>query len=289
MKLALYACCVGPALAFVARPPASSSLTGARATSTQLDARKPLIAGNWKENPCTVQEAEALASEVAEATKQAGDVGVVVIPPYPFLVPVQNAASGALMIGGQNCYFEEKGAYTGAVSTAMLSSVGCTYVLCGHSERRTVFRNDDNAINRKLRAVLDHNMMPILCIGESKEEYDAGLNKAVCAIQLSKDLKGVTGEEMKRIVVAYEPVWAIGTGLTATPEIAQSVHDYIRGYLAKMYSREVADEVIIQYGGSVTPDSVDALMAMPDIDGALVGGASLDGAKFGRIINYKKA
>lgn len=250
-------------------------------------ARVPLIAGNWKENPLTLEEATSLGSAVAAATAKVEGVEVAVIPPYPFIYPITEGR-GNMKLGGQNCYFEEKGAYTGAVSTAMLESMGCEYVLCGHSERRTVFLNDDTGVNRKLRAVLLHNMKPILCIGESKSEYDAGLVKSICAIQLAKDLVGVSAEEMKSIVIAYEPIWAIGTGLSATPEIAQSVHAYIRSWVAKAYGQEIADTVRIQYGGSVTPETVDELMAQPDIDGALVGGASLDAEKFDRIIHYKQ-
>lgn len=280
-----------PSYAFVAPAAPLSSRARAVAPSSVSElcmARVPLIAGNWKENPLTLEEATSLGGSVAKSTADVEGVEVAVIPPYPFIYPlIKDKEDSGMKLGGQNCFFEENGAFTGAVSTAMLESMGCEYVLCGHSERRSVFLNDDNAINRKLRAVLRHNMKPILCIGETKSEYDAGLVKSICAIQLAKDLAGVSKEDMKQIVVAYEPIWAIGTGLSATPEIAQSVHSYIRSYIASAYGQEVADCVRIQYGGSVTPDTVDDLMAQPDIDGALVGGASLDAAKFHRIIHYK--
>mmetsp|Transcript_35078 Transcript_35078/g.110399 ORF Transcript_35078/g.110399 Transcript_35078/m.110399 type:complete len:175 (-) Transcript_35078:1189-1713(-) len=171
----------------------------------------------------------------------------------------------------------------------MLMDMDCEYVLCGHSERRVVFHEEEDYINKKVRTVLDHNMKPILCIGESQFEYEKKLNKQVCAMQLAKDLDGVTAEEMKNVVIAYEPVWAIGTGLVATPEIAQDVHSFIRSWLVENFNEKVAAETRIQYGGSVTPESVDELMACPDIDGCLVGGASLIPEKFERIVGFRKA
>jgi len=253
-------------------------------------ARKPIMAGNWKMNPSSLSESVALAKGVGEVSYNADEVEVVVIPPQTFLVPVMDALqNSAVEVGAQNCYFMAKGAYTGEVSCDMLKSVGCDYVLAGHSERRTLFQDDDGAIGKKVRVILDDGMIPILCCGESKEEYDEGLVESVVTLQLAKDLAGVSDEEMKKIVIAYEPVWAIGTGLTATPEIAQSVHKFIRGFIAKKFNQEVADAVRIQYGGSVTPETVDELMACPDIDGCLVGGASLDAAKFGRIIQFKSS
>jgi len=261
--------------------------------SSRLDlslmARQPIMAGNWKMNPCTLEEAAALAAGVAAAPIE-NDAEVVLFPSHPFLVPVMEKIDGSqVKLGAQNCYTEDKGAFTGSVSTCMVKSIGVEYVLAGHSERRTLFRDDDGAINRKVKKVLSAGMKPILCIGELKDEFEEGLVEQVCALQLAKDLRGVTAEEMRRVVIAYEPVWAIGTGLTATPEIAQKVHAFIRGWIAGKYGKAVADEVRIQYGGSVTPETVDELMAQPDIDGALVGGASLDAEKFGRIMNFKTA
>jgi len=271
--------------AFVARP--SSSLEAAR---------QPIMAGNWKMNPATEADALGLASEL---TKLLGDetcpvneddemcTEVVVFPPHPFIAKVYEVASEVgISVGAQSVFFEEKGAYTGAVSTSMIKSIGVEYVLCGHSERRSVFNDDDDSINRKVQKVLADGMKAILCIGETKEEYDLGIKEEVCAIQLSKDLYEVTKEQMENVVIAYEPVWAIGTGLVCGSEDANAVHKYLRGVLATLYDQEVANATRIQYGGSVTPDSVDALMAMSDIDGCLVGGASLAADKFGRIINY---
>jgi len=267
-----------------------------RSSSYLEAARQPIMAGNWKMNPATEDDALALASGL---TKLLGDetcpvnedddtcTEVVLFPPHPFTAKVYEVASEVgITVGAQSVFFEEKGAYTGAVSTSMVKSIGVEYILCGHSERRSVFNDDDDAINNKVKKVLSDAMKPILCIGETKEEYDLGIKEEVCAIQLSKDLYEVTKEQMADVVIAYEPVWAIGTGLVCGAEDANAVHKYLRGVLAQLYDQEVADATRIQYGGSVTPDSVDGLMAMSDIDGCLVGGASLDVEKFGRIINY---
>jgi triosephosphate isomerase len=253
--------------------------------------RKYFIAGNWKLNPTTLDEAKDLATKVVKAASNSKrDMDTCVCCPYPFLGAVSEILKGSkVSLGAEDCFTEAKGAYTGGVSTGMLKSVGVKYVLCGHSERRqgNIATESDETINLKVRKVLDEGLYPILCVGETKDEYEANLNKAVCALQLSKGLKGVSKEEMKKITIAYEPVWAIGTGLTATPEIAQNVHAYIREWIAQMYDQATADGVQIQYGGSVTPESVDQLMACPDIDGALVGGASLIAEKFDKIINFK--
>mmetsp|Transcript_8248 Transcript_8248/g.15058 ORF Transcript_8248/g.15058 Transcript_8248/m.15058 type:complete len:172 (-) Transcript_8248:168-683(-) len=169
----------------------------------------------------------------------------------------------------------------------MLKSIGVQWALAGHSERRVIFGETDDYINSQCRKLIEQGMSVMLCIGESLAEFEQDLAGSVCAVQLKKGLKGITKEEMSRVAIAYEPVWAIGTGKVATPEIAQSVHAKCRSIIAEMYDQETADEVRILYGGSVTPDSVDELMSQPDIDGALVGGASLDSEKFGRIINFK--
>jgi len=269
-------------------------------TTTSLDAvRQPIMAGNWKMNPATEQDAMDLSESL---TKLLGDetcpiddenplcTEVVVFPPHPFISKVKEVVEDAgITIGAQSIYFEDKGAYTGSVSASMVKSLGCEYILCGHSERRQTFGDDDQAINRKVLKVLDSGMKPILCIGESKAEYDLNIKNEVCAMQLSKDLANVTKEQMKEVVIAYEPVWAIGTGLVCAAGDANETHAFLRTVLARMYDDDVAQETRIQYGGSVTPDSVDELMAMPEIDGCLVGGASLDADKFGRIINFKTA
>lgn len=260
--------------------------------------RQPIMAGNWKMNPATADEAIALASGLStllgeETCAMDGEsdscTEVVLFPPYPFISKVkENVEDIGLTVGAQSCYFEEKGAYTGSVAVSMVQSIGCEYILCGHSERRTLFNDGDNDINLKVKKVLEAGLKPILCIGETKEEFDLNIRNEVCAMQLSKDLYGVSKEDMKSVVLAYEPVWAIGTGLVCGSEDANAVHIFLRTILASLYDEQVAQETRIQYGGSVTPDSVDELMAQSDIDGCLVGGASLDAEKFGRIVNFKK-
>merc|ERR1719491_544090 len=234
----------------------------------------------------------ALLNEMTETCAMddvEGCTEVVLFPPYPFISKVKDIVTKeGVTIGSQQVFYEDKGAYTGSVSASMVKSLGCEYVLCGHSERRTLFRDSDTNINSKVKKVLEFEMKPILCIGETQQEYDLDITQEVCAMQVSKDLKGVTKEEMKNVVIAYEPVWAIGTGLVCEPDAANEVHKFIRTILAKMYDDEVAQSVRIQYGGSVTPESVDGLMAKSDVDGCLVGGASLFSDKFARICNFKK-
>jgi len=252
------------------------------------DGRPPLMGGNWKLNPPSVSKAKYLSGEVARLTKEISTVDVVVFPPLPFLVPVyESIHDSKIALGGQDCHFEADGAYTGAVSTGMLKDVGVKYVLCGHSERRVLFKDDDTAINRKVRKVLADGLFPVLCIGETKEEYNAGLNEEVCTVQLLKDLVDVSPEDMLKIVIAYEPVWAIGTGLVCPADVAQNIHKYIRSVISKKYGDEIAKKIIIQYGGSVKPDNVKEIMSMPDIDGCLVGGASLTPDGFAKICSYE--
>lgn len=250
--------------------------------------RVPLVAGNWKMNTDLVS-AVSLATELVFATKDVDPlkVEIALLPPFPFLRDVMKAVEGSnIKVGAQTAYFEAKGAFTGAISPAMLSSVGCQYCLAGHSERRKLFREFDNEINHIIEKLQESNITPILCIGETKEDYELGLNEQVCTIQLARDLKGLTPEQVSKLVIAYEPVWAIGTGLSATPEIAQGVHFAVRKWLRKAYGNDVAEMIRIQYGGSVTADNVDILMKCPDIDGALVGGASLTAASFARIAKF---
>ena len=272
----------------------------ARPSTVAVAARQPIIAGNWKLNPATVEEAGALAKGVLELLGDEtcavgggveGCAEVVVFPPFPFIgTVVGDLAEAGVGVGAQSVFaVAESGAYTGAVSCAMVDSMGCEYVLCGHSERRTVFKDDDAAVNKKVLRVYEDGLKPVLCIGETKEEYEAGLCEDVCKVQLAKDLAGVSKEQAMDLVIAYEPVWAIGTGLVCPSDVAQSVHKTVRAFLAELYDDAVADAVRIQYGGSVTPESVDELMSMPDIDGCLVGGASLVAEKFARICNYVRA
>lgn len=286
-------------LALALAPAAAFAPTSSVKATMQLHARQPIIAGNWKLNPSSIQEADGLAKGVASllgsdtcaASSAADCTEVVVFPPFPFISSVVEDLNGVgVGVGAQSIFHTaESGAYTGAVSACMMKSLGCQYVLCGHSERRTVFKDDDEAINKKVLKVIEDDMRPVLCIGESEEEYEAGLCEDVCKLELAKDLAGVSGEQMKNVVIAYEPVWAIGTGKVCPNDVAQGVCKMIRGYLAQMYSQDVADAVRIQYGGSVTPESVDELMAQPDIDGCLVGGASLVAEKFARICNFVRA
>lgn len=266
----------------------TSRIHGSSSLRMLADGRRALMGGNWKLNPGTVADSTALAGELAKLVADVTDVDVAVFPPSAFLVPVQQQIKGSVVnLGAQDCYFESSGAFTGAVSTGMLKDVGVTHVLVGHSERRSLFFDDDKVINMKLKKVLAEGLKPVLCIGETQEEYEAGLNQEVCAIQLMQDLADVSAEDMLNIVIAYEPVWAIGTGLVCPKEVAQDIHKYIRSRIAKKYGDDVAKKTIIQYGGSVKPDNVKELMAMPDIDGALVGGASLTADSFAKIVKFK--
>lgn len=271
-----------------AAPLRAAAPRSVRSASLSLEmARVPFIAGNWKMNPGSVEEAKTLAAAIAKG-KGSSKADVAICVPHPFLDACRDElAKGGVEMGAQGCYFEQSGAYTGATSTTMIKSVGAQHVLVGHSERRVVFKTTDEVINANTLKILDEGLKPILCIGESKEEYDQGLNTQICAIQLGKGLKDVTKEQMKDVTIAYEPVWAIGTGLVCDAKVAQEVHKFIRGWVAETYDQATADAVRIQYGGSVTPESVDELMGMPDIDGCLVGGASLDAEKFTRIMNFK--
>eukprot|EP01035_Chromulina_nebulosa_P020320 gene20320-26377_t len=252
--------------------------------------RIPLIAGNWKMNT-DLKSAIALANELVELTKDVdpNKVEIALVPPYPFLHEVHKVIENSkqkIKLGAQNIYYENKGAFTGAVSASMISSCGCQYCLVGHSERRKIFNDNDNIINLTVKKVHEAGLTPILCVGETKEEYELGLNEQINTIQLARGLVGLSPELVSKTVIAYEPVWAIGTGLSATPEIAQDVHFAIRKWLRKTYGNDVAELVRIQYGGSVTAENVDSLMKSPDIDGALVGGASLTAASFARIAKF---
>mmetsp|Transcript_50322 Transcript_50322/g.151539 ORF Transcript_50322/g.151539 Transcript_50322/m.151539 type:complete len:286 (-) Transcript_50322:189-1046(-) len=264
------------------------TLSGSRAP-TGLFARKPFISGNWKLNPQTRDEAVTLATEIADSiTDDSPDADVALFVPYVFIESAMASVGDKLMVGAEGVCPEINGAFTGAVSTGMLDSVGVKWALAGHSERRVIFGETDEYINGQCLKLIDQGMAVMLCIGESEAEYEQNLAGAVCAVQLKKGLAGIAKEDLDRVVIAYEPVWAIGTGKVATPEVAESVHAQCRSIIAEMYDQESADDMRILYGGSVTPESVDELMAQPDIDGALVGGASLDSTKFGRIINFQE-
>jgi len=253
------------------------------------DGRRPLMGGNWKLNPTTLETATKLAKDLVSLTESIATVDTVIFPPFPLLSSVHDhIKSSGIKLGAQDVFYETSGAYTGAVSTSLLKEVGVTHVLIGHSERRTIFQENDAIINRKVKKALQDGLKPVLCIGESKDEYEAGLNQQVCAIQLLKDLQDVSPDQMLNIIIAYEPVWAIGTGLVCPKEVAQEVHQFIRQSIAKKYGTDIARKTIIQYGGSVNVGNVQELMAQPDIDGCLVGGASLTADSFAKIIGYEK-
>ncbi|MGQ9482776.1 triose-phosphate isomerase [Chloroflexus sp.] len=249
--------------------------------------RIPLIAGNWKMYK-TVGEATTLVRDLLAGLGELSDREAIVCPPFTALAAVAAlVADSPLGLGAQNLYPEAQGAFTGEVSPPMLVDIGCRYVIIGHSERRQYFGESDAFVNRKLRAALAHALRPIVCVGESKPQRDAGQAEPIVTAQVRAALLEVPPAQMANVVIAYEPIWAIGTGDTATPADAQAMHAAIRATLAELYGAEIAATVRIQYGGSVKPDNIDELMAQPDIDGALVGGASLQAASFLRIIHYQ--
>jgi triosephosphate isomerase len=252
---------------------------------------RPLfIAGNWKMNPATAEAAVALAQAVKAGVGQEAGVRVAVCPPAVFLHQVDAALAGSPVgLGAQNMHWKADGAYTGEVSGAMLNDAGCTHVILGHSERRHGMGETDDQVNAKLQAALQAGLIPIVCIGETRQEREADRTEAVVAGQLTGSLASISAEAMAGIVLAYEPVWAIGTGLTATPAQAQAVHRFIRDWLAKGFGDATAARVVVQYGGSVKPDNAGELLACPDIDGALVGGASLKEADFLGIVRAAQA
>ena len=250
--------------------------------------RKPVIAGNWKMYKLladAVNTALALKPLVANANH----CEVVIAPVFTALKTVADRLEGSnIGVAGQNCSTEtEEGAYTGEVLASMLTDVGARYVIVGHSERRQFYSETDTMVNKKCRAALAANLIPILCVGERLEQREAGLAERVVNGQLSGGLSGLTASDLDRIIIAYEPVWAIGTGRTATPEQAQEMHAFIRRVFADRHSAQGANELRILYGGSVKPDNIAGLMSQTDIDGALVGGASLQAESFAKIVNYK--
>jgi triosephosphate isomerase len=248
--------------------------------------RKPILAGNWKMN-MTVPQARELASKLIPLVANVKDREVVLGPPFTALGAVAEAIKGTnIYLAAQNLHWEDKGAFTGEISADMLLDSGCKYVIIGHSERRQYFGETDDTVNKKVRQALKKGLLPILCVGETLAEREAGRLNEIISRQVTGGLKDVPAADMQKVVVAYEPVWAIGTGKTATPQQANEVHTLIRGKVRELYSAEVADGLRIQYGGSVTPDNISQLMAMPDIDGALVGGASLKPESFAALVTF---
>ena len=247
--------------------------------------RTLFVAGNWKMNPNSADAAVALAEEVKAGVGQAVEVRVAVCPPSVYLNRVDAVLAGSpIGLGGQNMHAKPDGAFTGEISGAMLVDAGCTHVILGHSERRHGQGETDDAVNGKLLAALQAGLIPIVCIGETRVERESDLTEDVVSRQIEHSLAGLTPEQTGGVVLAYEPVWAIGTGLTATPAQAQAVHAFIRRQLASKFGEATAGRVIVQYGGSVKPDNAAELLACPDIDGALVGGASLKAGDFLGII-----
>jgi triosephosphate isomerase (TIM) len=246
--------------------------------------RRPFIAGNWKMNTNRAS-AVALAEAVAKKAESLDGVDVAVCPPSCYLDVVGRAIAGSkVALGAQNVYHEKDGAYTGELSVAMLVDLGCKYVILGHSERRHILGETDAAINKKVHAVLATGLLPIVCVGELLAEREAGETLSVVQSQFDGSLAGLSAEQMLKVVIAYEPVWAIGTGKVATPQQAEDVHLALRKIVAQRYNGPVADSVRVQYGGSVKPENAAELLKQPDIDGALVGGASLKADQFLGII-----
>jgi triosephosphate isomerase len=246
--------------------------------------RKPFVAGNWKMYT-TVASARELARGVVRGLGSEDRVTVAVCPPFPYLLPVAEVLKGSrVALGAQNCYPEKEGAFTGEVSPTMLLDVGCRYVILGHSERRHKLGESDAFINQKVKVALAVGLHVILRVGETLAEREANRTEAVLETQLTGSLAGVDGGEMAHLVIAYEPVWAIGTGRNATPDQAQAAHAFLRRRVAQMHGEKVADALPIQYGGSVKPDNAASLLGQPDVDGALVGGASLQADQFLAIV-----
>jgi len=249
--------------------------------------RKALIAGNWKMN-MTVPQSVGLTCEIKDMLSGVSDVEIVVAPPFLAIHSVAQELKGAnIHLSAQDVFWEEKGAYTGAISPPMLLDAGCKYVIVGHSERRQYFGETDDTVNKKMKAALHHGLLPIFCVGEVISQRESGETFNVIETQVQGGLSGLSPLEMKDVTIAYEPVWAIGTGKTATGEQAEEMHDFIRGLVRKLY-KDTADNTRVLYGGSVKPDNINGLMTKPNIDGVLVGGASLKAQDFAKIVRYQR-
>lgn len=248
--------------------------------------RKPIIAGNWKMNK-TRDESLQFIYAVKDRVSSADTVESVICAPFPYLRCLVKRQGASLRIGAQNMHFESEGAYTGEIAPQMLSSIGVSYVVLGHSERREMFNETDEAINKKVHVAFSNGLIPIICVGESLADREAGQTNQIVEAQTVKALEGLTKEQAKQVVIAYEPIWAIGTGRTATAEQANETIGYIRSVIERLFGSEVSEAVRIQYGGSVNPNNIKELMAQEHIDGALVGGASLDPQSFLALVNYQ--
>jgi triosephosphate isomerase (TIM) len=252
-----------------------------------MTSRKPLIAGNWKMHKTSQEAAETARALAGYLSPPPQEMEVMIAPPFTALSTVSDALGGSgIALGAQNLHWERQGAYTGEISGAMLLACGCTYVIIGHSERRHLFGETDETVNRKLKAAIDCGLVPLLCVGETELEREQKKTFSVLDKQIGLGLEGLFPEALSHLVVAYEPVWAIGTGKTATADQAQEAHYFLREQLGKKVSLDVAKSIRILYGGSVTPENIAGLMAMPDVDGALVGGASLKAESFKALALY---
>ena len=253
-----------------------------------MKTRRPLIAGNWKMHK-TGQESVDFVNTLIPLVSGAADVDIMIAPPFTALTQVAEAVEDtAIQLGAQNVHWESHGAYTGEISSDMLLAARCDQVIIGHSERRQYFGETDDQINRKINVVNQAGLTPVFCIGETEDQRDAGNTFSVLDKQVENGLENLVLEDLTTLVVAYEPVWAIGTGKTATTDQAQEVHAFLRTRIGEMYNQDLADGMRILYGGSVKPSNVKDLMSMPDIDGALVGGASLDPESFAQLVNFNR-
>ncbi len=249
--------------------------------------RRPVMAGNWKMYK-NREDTQITCRRMLELVEGVEDTEIVLFPAFTSLAAAWEILNGtAIGLGAQNVHWENEGAYTGEVSIPMLIDAGCRYVILGHSERRQYFKETDEMVNRKMERVSKTALTPILCVGETLDQRETGRAQEVVLGQLEKALDGLTDSELSRMMIAYEPVWAIGTGMTATPEVAQEVHYMIRNWLGGRFSSELPGKVRILYGGSVKPSNVGELMAQDDIDGALVGGASLEAESFAKLVRYR--
>ncbi len=247
--------------------------------------RNPIIGGNWKMNKGTPSEAIKMLKELIPLVEKMKSVDIVIAPPFTALFStIQTVKNSNIMVGAQNMYYEEKGAFTGEVSPIFLNDLGCEYVILGHSERRDIFNESDDLINKKLKTALKSDLKPIVCIGEHLEEREAGRTKEVIENQFNLTFKDLKSEELSRVIIAYEPIWAIGTGKTATPEQAEEIHIFIRELITKIYGKNTAQTIRIQYGGSIKPTNAKEIFDKENIDGGLVGGASLQSKSLYEII-----